>query len=69
MEYIALGDLDKNLKSGTLGEPEAKEIGHQILTGLNIMHLESFAHRDLKPQVSVSLVTMYWQPKLIIWTI
>jgi len=52
MEYVPLGDLDKNIGPGKVVEVEAKEIGHQILVGLNIMHLESFAHRDLKPQVS-----------------
>jgi serine/threonine protein kinase len=58
MEYVPLGDLEKNLKcltGGKVGENEARDIGHQILTAINIMHLEKFAHRDLKPQVSRSL--------------
>ncbi|PVH75199.1 Pkinase-domain-containing protein, partial [Cadophora sp. DSE1049] len=31
-------------------EPEARSIVEQILSGLEIMHAEAFAHRDLKPQ-------------------
>ena len=53
MEYIALGDLEKNVKalSGRVPESEARDITNQILSALQIMHAESFAHRDLKPQV------------------
>ena len=51
MEYFPLGDLEKNAK-GKLPEAEACEIIRQILLGLEIMHAESFAHRDLKPGVN-----------------
>ena len=53
MEYVHLGDLDKNMvaNSGKIPESEARDIAEQILLGLEIMHAESFAHRDLKPQV------------------
>lgn len=53
MEYVSLGDLEKNISaaSGKIPEAEAREIAEQILSGLDIMHLEAFAHRDLKPQV------------------
>jgi serine/threonine protein kinase len=53
MEYIELGDLEKNVQShsGKLAEIEAQSIAEQILSGLEIMHSMSFAHRDLKPQV------------------
>ncbi len=53
MEYIELGDLEKNVQlySGKLPEVEAQSIAEQILSGLEIMHTASFAHRDLKPQV------------------
>lgn len=52
MEFIPLGDLETNVEvhSGRLPEFEAKEITEQMLSGLEIMHAESFAHRDLKPQ-------------------
>jgi serine/threonine protein kinase len=52
MEYVPFGDLEMNLQAGELSEAESKEISGQILLGLNIMHSEKFAHRDLKPQVS-----------------
>lgn len=54
MEYVSLGDLEKNViaNSGKIPESEARSIAEQILSGLEIMHAESFAHRDLKPQVS-----------------
>ncbi|KAK0111120.1 hypothetical protein ONS95_001496 [Cadophora gregata] len=52
MEYVSLGDLEKNVlaNSGKIPELEARSIAEQILSGLEIMHAESFAHRDLKPQ-------------------
>lgn len=53
MEYVQLGDLHKNVvaNSGKIPENEARDIAEQILLGLEIMHAESFAHRDLKPEV------------------
>jgi serine/threonine protein kinase len=53
MEYIPLGDLETNViaHSGKISEIEARDITGQIRLGLKIMHAESFAHRDLKPQV------------------
>lgn len=61
MEYIPLGDLETNVKahSGRLAEIEARDITEQILSGLEIMHAESFAHRDLKPQVSLVIMTAF----------
>jgi serine/threonine protein kinase len=59
MEYMSLGDLEQNLQEienspthegPALSEEEAQEVTRQILEGLNIMHAEGFAHRDLKPQ-------------------
>lgn len=60
MEYMPLGDLEHNIQeieiSSTrtgppLPEEEIQEIARQVLEGLKIMHVEGFAHRDLKPQV------------------
>ncbi|RFU30292.1 hypothetical protein B7463_g6070, partial [Scytalidium lignicola] len=52
MEYVPLGDLEENVKAigGTVKEAEVRDITHQILEGLKIMHLENFVHRDLKPK-------------------
>ncbi|KAH7333198.1 kinase-like domain-containing protein [Rhexocercosporidium sp. MPI-PUGE-AT-0058] len=52
MEYVSLGDLEKNViaNSGRIPESETRSIAEQILSGLRIMHAESFAHRDRKPQ-------------------
>lgn len=60
MEYIQLGDLEKNIKvhSGRVSEIEARDITEQILSGLEIMHAESFAHRDLKPQVITMIIAI-----------
>ncbi|OCK79105.1 WD40 repeat-like protein [Lepidopterella palustris CBS 459.81] len=50
MEYFELGDLHSYLAStAALPEQDAKEIAVQILEGLNCMHENEFAHRDLKP--------------------
>lgn len=59
MEYMPLGDLEQNIQEienspvhdgPALSEEAVQEIARQILEGLNIMHAEGFAHRDLKPQ-------------------
>jgi serine/threonine protein kinase len=59
-EYMPLGDLEHNIRDienslmhtrSPLSEEEVREITQQILEGLKIMHIEGFAHRDLKPQV------------------
>lgn len=53
MEFVQLGDLEKKvLACGVkIPELEARDIAEQILSGLTIMHAQSFAHRVLKPQV------------------
>jgi serine/threonine protein kinase len=54
MEYLELGDLQDYLrgKHKPLPEFEARGIMSQILEGLDLMHDNGFAHRDLKPNVS-----------------
>ena len=53
MEYVPHGDLEDNIppKGEPINELEIREITSQILSGLEIMHKEGFAHRDLKPKV------------------
>jgi serine/threonine protein kinase len=57
MEYCALGDLRTYLSDHTkcpnhrLPEDHAQEIAAQVLEALSLMHMERFAHRDLKPAV------------------
>lgn len=53
MEYLELGDLLGYLdQRPPLPEAEAQDIASQILEGLDMMHENGFAHRDLKPNVS-----------------
>lgn len=59
MEYMPLGNLEKNVAaSRTVPEAQARDIVGQILLGLEIMHAQSFAHRDLKPQVNHHYVSI-----------
>lgn len=64
MEYVQLGDLENNIiaNSGKVPESEARDITRQILSGLKIMHAESFAHRDLKPQVALYIPVLFHTP-------
>lgn len=54
MEYFPHGDLQNYLLS-SIPEEEVQEIASQVLEGLAFMHDNGFAHRDLKPTVSISL--------------
>jgi serine/threonine protein kinase len=57
MEYLELGDLHTYLdREPPLPEQEAKEVTYQILHGLHFMHDNEFAHRDLKPEVSLFFI-------------
>jgi serine/threonine protein kinase len=52
MEYFCYGDL-QNYLSAPISEGEVQEITFQVLEGLLFMHDNGFAHRDLKPNVSI----------------
>jgi len=54
MEYFPLGDL-QNYLSSPLPERDTQQVTHQVLEGLSFMHDNGFAHRDLKPNVSLFL--------------
>lgn len=51
MEYLPRGDLSRYLEN-RLPEAEASLVILQVLEGLDFMHRNKFAHRDLKPNVS-----------------
>jgi serine/threonine protein kinase len=53
MEYCRYGDLYHCLcKRSFLPFTEVQELTRQLLEGLDHMHQNDFAHRDLKPGVS-----------------
>ena len=57
MEYFPYGDLDKYITAG-FTEADTKIITTQLLEGLEIMHANDFAHRDLKPQVGLGTLLL-----------
>ena len=53
MEYFPLGDLQVHMTANPpMCEDDVQNISYQILEGLNYMHQQGFAHRDVKPAVS-----------------
>ncbi|KAL9084942.1 MAG: hypothetical protein Q9165_007808 [Trypethelium subeluteriae] len=53
LEYCPHGDLRRYLsQTSSLSVGDAQELTRQILEGLHDMHVNGFAHRDLKPAVS-----------------
>ncbi|RPA99840.1 kinase-like protein, partial [Choiromyces venosus 120613-1] len=56
MEYLEHGDLRKNLDK-PLAEEVVQKITKQVLNGLQVMHENNIAHRDLKPQ-NIFVVSM-----------
>lgn len=68
MEYLPLGDLQKYMVQ-PFAEDEAQQITLQLLEGLDFMHSDGFAHRDLKPQVCFyGLYTLLPFKLLTIWS-
>jgi serine/threonine protein kinase len=69
MEYLPLGDLENNVTEmyDDVKVPplDAQQVTTQILLGLKIMHAESFAHRDLKPQV-MTIIDIFLNNYLVI---
>ncbi len=54
-EYCRYGDLKRFVKdNGSIPEPQVQVITDQILQGIIFMHDNDFAHRDLKPAVSLT---------------
>lgn len=51
MEYLHLGDIGACYED-PLSEPEVKDVGKQLLEGLEKMHKMRITHRDIKPKVS-----------------
>lgn len=58
MEYFPLGDLYNAAKNEPpMSEANTQLIMHQLLEGLVCLHENGFAHRDMKPGVSISCQT------------
>jgi serine/threonine protein kinase len=57
MEYCRHGDLHHYLKRKRLiPAREVQQLAFQMLEGLDQMHQNDFAHRDLKPGVRIDLL-------------
>lgn len=57
MEYFPHDTLYDCLKarSSPMSEEEARQATRQLLEGLDFMHKDNYAHRDLRPSVSISV--------------
>jgi serine/threonine protein kinase len=54
MEYLELGDLQNYMDDNDrLVEASVGHVIAQIVEGLSFMHVNGFAHRDMKPNVSL----------------
>lgn len=58
MEYLPYGDLSRYATTG-ISELETKEIVHNVLRGLEVMHNHGYIHRDIKPQVCFSQISHF----------
>jgi serine/threonine protein kinase len=58
MEYCRHGDLHLYLeKKRSVPAGEVQQLAYQMLEGLDQMHQNDFAHRDLKPGVRMILLS------------
>lgn len=51
MDFMPLGDLQRNLNDEPLPEFEGRQIAEQVLEAVEFMHNNGFLHYDLKPSV------------------
>lgn len=63
MEHLAHGDLQKYL-TNPLPEREVRQIIAQLAEGLEYMHQNDFAHRDMKPLVGFYNFNVLFNPCL-----
>lgn len=68
MEYVSHGDLQKHLAC-PFPESQAQDIASQLVEGLEYMHDNGFAHRDLKPAVSTPCSPAIQVDVALIWLI
>jgi len=60
MEYFEKGDLRRHLGE-RMPMPAAKQLSSQLLEGLNFMHKNRIAHRDIKPEVLIHSPSLSWK--------
>ena len=60
MEYLKGGELLTRIRNKKkFSEKEAAMIMKKLISAVNFMHFQGFVHRDLKPEVGMSMICYF----------
>ena len=68
MEYLKGGELLSRIrKKKRFSEAEAAKIMKKLISAVHFMHYQGVVHRDLKPEVCVTLIVTLFFPSMKIY--